>query len=181
MINSPSPTASPMASMVSMASKLGAAGGGGCPPTGLALGSNPSSCLHVMRTNGWAAAAAAAATPDLSSSNMAFRPAQPLGTAHHPHQVWILHIDMKNLLQKIDYQFLPRVYLQLVCRQLSSLCGFWLWLWRPLFNSHFLCNPVNEKISNAQWSEHRQKTIHSVSKSVYHHIMLHFIFLDTLN
>ncbi|CAL8110910.1 unnamed protein product [Orchesella dallaii] len=80
MINSPSPTTSPMASMVSMASKIG---GGGCG-TGLSLGTNPSSCLHVMRTNGWATGA-----PDLSSTNMGFRPAQPLGSAHHPHQMQI--------------------------------------------------------------------------------------------
>ncbi|ODM90045.1 Paired box protein Pax-9 [Orchesella cincta] len=80
MINSPSPTTSPMASMVSMASKIG---GGGCS-TGLSLGANPSSCLHVMRTNGWATGA-----PDLSSAatNMGFRPTQPLGSAHHPHQL----------------------------------------------------------------------------------------------
>ncbi|ODM87441.1 Paired box protein Pax-1 [Orchesella cincta] len=82
MINSPSPTTSPMASMVSMASKIG---GGGCS-TGLSLGANPSSCLHVMRTNGWATGA-----PDLSSAatNMGFRPTQPLGSAHHPHQMQI--------------------------------------------------------------------------------------------
>ncbi|ODN00631.1 Paired box protein Pax-9, partial [Orchesella cincta] len=55
---------------------------GGCS-TGLSLGANPSSCLHVMRTNGWATGA-----PDLSSAatNMGFRPTQPLGSAHHPHQ-----------------------------------------------------------------------------------------------
>ncbi|CAG7733685.1 unnamed protein product [Allacma fusca] len=77
-ISSSSTSPSPMASMVSMASKIGSSTCSGSLP----IGASSPSCLHVMRPNGWTGG------PDIISStggNMAFRHAQSIGSSHHHH------------------------------------------------------------------------------------------------
>lgn len=65
-------TSSPMASMVSMASKIGCSGS--LPP----LPSSPTSCLHVMRQNGWG--------PPPGAAEMGFRHVNgSTAPHHHPH------------------------------------------------------------------------------------------------